>query len=114
MLTIYGLPGCDSCRKARKWLEDNNIEYGFHDLRVDGVDKHMLERWCNAHGWKKLLNKRSTTWRGIPEAQRSGLSEEKALVLILENPTLVKRPVAEKGGAVLIGFTAAAYRDLFM
>ena len=70
MLTIYGIPNCDTCKKARKWLETNSVEHQFHDLRVDGLEKTMLDRWAGQVGWQKLLNTRSTTWRGLAESER--------------------------------------------
>lgn len=109
MLTIYGIPNCDTCRKARKWLETNSVEHRFHDLRVDGLEKATLERWAQSAGWQKLLNTRSTTWRGLPETDRQNLKEKRALELMLELPTLVKRPVAEVGDILLVGFSADRY-----
>jgi len=111
-LTIYGIPSCDTCRKARQWLDDNGIEHRFHDLRNDGLDIQMLERWAAALGWRQILNTRSLTWRRIPENDRRDLSQNRAFVLMLEQPTLVKRPVFERGGTVAVGFTADSYAKL--
>ena len=111
MLTIYGIPNCDTCRKARKWLEQNGIDYHFHDLRDDGLEKAMLERWMAATGLDALLNRRSTTWRQLPAEQRELLTESGAVALMLKHPTLVKRPVAEQAGAVRVGFDVDTYRD---
>lgn len=112
MLTIYGIPNCDSCRKARQWLERQSLDYNFHDLRVDGLNKTTLARWAKNVAWKKLLNTRSTTWRNIPAAQRDGMDESRALALMLEHPTLVKRPVLETDNVIEVGFSAERYRQL--
>ena len=104
MLTIYGIPNCDSCRKARKWLEANGTDYRFHDLRQDGVDATMLERWSAAVGWRALLNTRSTTWRALPDADKQDVGESRAIRLMADHPTLVKRPVVEIGEKIQVGF----------
>jgi arsenate reductase len=109
LLTIYGIPNCDSCRKTRKWLDTNGIEYEFHDLRQDGVDETMLERWAGAVGWKALLNTRSTTWRGLPDADKQAVDESRAIRLMATHPTLVKRPVAEQGSKVTVGFSPQSF-----
>jgi len=109
VLTIYGIVNCDSCRKARKWLEQHGTTYRFHDLRADGLDRGMLERWAKAAGWQSLLNTRSTSWRALPQDARSDVDERKSISLMLEHPTLVKRPVAELGQTVLVGFSADRY-----
>ena len=111
MLTLYGIPSCDSCRKARKWLDANAIAYRFHNLRADCVDDDMLERWLAAVDWKALLNTRSTTWRGLAAGDRTDLDRQRASQLMLAHPTLIKRPVAESGKTVLVGFSAESYAD---
>ena len=98
MLTIYGIPNCDTCRKARKWLDANSVEHRFHD-----------NRWLESAGWQKLLNTRSATWRGLTEADKQDLDETRAIDLMLLHPTLVKRPLADSGESVLIGFSEADY-----
>ena len=95
MLTIYGIPSCDSCRNARKWLTENGKDYQFHDLRTDGLDMEMLQRWTDTLDWQKILNTRSLTWRKVPEVDRAGMTANKAMALMLDQPTLVKRPVLE-------------------
>jgi len=112
VLTIYGIPNCDTCRKARKWLEANSVQHQFHDFRVDGLKNSALARWIKCVGWQKLLNTRSTTWRGIPDAERHDMNEKRAMELMLKHPTLVKRPIAEKGKLVLVGFSADAYSSV--
>ena len=112
MLTIYGIPNCDTCRKARKFLDGKNIEYRFHDVREDGLDKSLLRSWVPSVSWQKLLNTRSTTWRGLPGIQRSDVDEKKAIDLIAEHPTLLKRPVAVSGDRVEVGFSPEVYESL--
>ncbi len=101
MLTVYGLKSCDACRKARKALGDR--EHRFHDLREDGLDAAMLDRWIGALGWEALLNRRSTTWRALDEAEKAELDAGRARGLMLAHPALVKRPVIDDGGTVTIG-----------
>ena len=112
MLTVYGIPNCDTCRKARKWLESRGHDYTFHDLRIDGLSRRMLERWLQACDWPSLLNKRSTTWRAIPAAERQNIDRNQAIALMLANPTLVKRPVLESGAIVCVGFAPARYQEI--
>lgn len=112
LLTLHGLKNCDSCRKAMKWLDASGSTYRFHDLRADGLDRDMLERWTESAGWEALLNRRSTTWRGLADSAKDGLNEERAIELMLEYPTLIKRPIAESGSRVLVGFSAATYEAL--
>ena len=112
MLTIYGIPNCDTCRKARKWLDANSVEHRFHDLRADGLDKDMLRHWLRSVGWQKLLNTRSATWRGLAGTDKQDLDETGAIELMLLHPTLVKRPVADSGQSVLVGFNEDSYANL--
>lgn len=109
MATLYGLRNCDTCRKARAWLDSHGIAYRFHDVRADGLDADVLERLEAAAGWETLLNRRGTTWRGLDEAARSDVDRAKALRLMLEHPALIKRPVLEAKGKVLVGFVPEQY-----
>jgi len=104
MIDIYGLRNCDTCRKARAWLAAEGIGHRFHDLRTDGVDLATVTRWAAAVGWEKLLNRRGTTWRGLADADRDGVDEARASALMVAHPALIKRPVFETGGGVLVGF----------
>ncbi|MEO1036364.1 MAG: Spx/MgsR family RNA polymerase-binding regulatory protein [Pseudomonadota bacterium] len=106
---LFGLATCDSCRKAQRWLKDNQRDFSFHDVRRDGLTIQMLERWADAVGWERLVNRKSLTWRKIPSLDRDNLDRNRALALLLENPTLLKRPVLEIGADVVVGFDAAAY-----
>ncbi len=105
MITVYGIKNCDTCRKALKWLQAEELEHSFHDFRADGLDEASLRGWVAELGWETLLNRRGTTWRKLPEAERENLGEADAVRLMLANPTLIKRPVFDTGGARLVGFT---------
>ncbi len=112
MAVLYGIKSCDSCRKALKWLGEQGVDARLHDFRAHGLEISMLERWCDTVGWESIMNKRSLTWRRIPEADRLDLDRNKAIALMLEHPTLVKRPVLEHGAHMHIGFTPEGYKRL--
>jgi len=113
MLTLYGLKSCDSCRAARRWLDDASVAYRYHDVRDNGLDVSHVRSWLDETGWEQLVNKRSLTWRKIPEADRNDLDEQRAVKLLVEYPTLVKRPVLTGNGVFVVGFDAAAYARAF-
>ena len=110
MYTLYGIKNCDTVKKARKWLESNDVNYQFHDFRVDGLTAEMIEQWFTAVGWEKLLNKRSTTWRQLDDAQKENINEQSAASLLLNNPTLIKRPVLDNEITILVGFSEESYQ----
>ena len=111
MLTVYGIKSCDSCRRARRYLEDRNIEFRFHDLREDGLDIQMLERWSARVEWERLLNRKSLTWRKIPEDNRIDMTKDRAFAAMLDQPTLVKRPVLEHHSFFAVGFSEKRFTD---
>ena len=111
MLTVYGIKSCDTCRRARKYLAENDFEFRFHDVRDDGLDIQMLERWADRLDWQTLLNKQSLTWRKVPEADRTGLNRDRALALILDQPTLLKRPVLESPEFLAVGFSEKRFSE---
>jgi len=113
MTTLYGIPNCDTIKKARKWLNDNGIEYRFHDYKKQGLDKALLRTWIDEIGWEALLNRRGTTWRKLPQAVRDGIDEESAIRVMLDNPSIIRRPVLETDGLRQVGFSEQAYRELF-
>jgi arsenate reductase len=112
MTKLYGIRSCDSCQLATRWLEEQGIEYEFVDVRADGIDESILERWQKILGWESLLNKRSITWRKIPPFDREELNATKARELILNYPTVLKRPLLDTDIKVLIGFDKYAYEEL--
>ena len=111
-ITLYGIPNCDTVKKARKWLEANGIDYRFHDFRKDGLDAKQLNQWINTLGWETVLNRKGTTWRQLPEEVRNSINAKSAAQLMLEQPTLIKRPVLEQGGTVCCGFSETEYQAL--
>jgi len=111
MLTVFGIKSCDTCRKARKYFAENDIDFRFHDVRDDGLDIQMLERWGDRIDWTKLLNKQSLTWRKIPEVDRNGITRAKAFALMIDNPTLVKRPVLESDVFIAVGFSERRFSE---
>lgn len=114
MVTLYGIKNCDSVKKARAWLERNGIEYQFHDFRTDRLPAMLLQRWIDQLGWEALLNRRGTTWRQLPESTRATIDEKRAQSLMLEQPTLIKRPVLDDGRTSQVGFKEADYQDRFL
>ena len=112
VLTIYGIPNCDTCRNARKWLDQKSVAHRFHDLRVDGLDIETLTRWADRTDWQKLLNTRSLTWRKVPQAERESITMGSAISLLLMQPTLIKRPVLESEEFIAIGFSPEQYENL--
>ena len=114
MIRLYGIPNCDTVRKARRWLADRSVAFEFHDLRNDGLSPELLLAWVAEMGWEALLNRRGATWRKLPEDVRNDLDEESAVQLMLENPVIIKRPVVEADGKLLVGFSADSYQKMLM
>lgn len=113
MTILYGIRNCDTVKKARRWLDERGVAYRFHDFRTDGLEADRLDSWIRAVGWETLLNRRGTTWRQLPEADRECIDAERAAALMLEQPTLIRRPVVEHGKQVLVGFNAGALTERF-
>ncbi|NLS01952.1 ArsC family reductase [Rhizobium sp. P32RR-XVIII] len=111
--TIYGIKNCDTMKKARGWLEDHGLAYDFHDYKAVGIDRSRLEQWVEKAGWETVLNRAGTTFRKLPEADRENLTKEKAIGLMLEQPSMIKRPVLETDGKLLIGFKPENYAAEF-
>ncbi len=113
MTTLYGISNCDTVRKARKWLEENSIDYRFHDFRKDGLTETQLLQLEQQLGWETLLNRRSTSWRQLDKSQQEKINKEAALALMVEKPTLIKRPVLEHKDGMMAGFKEAQYKQFF-
>jgi len=108
-LTLYGMPNCDTVKKARNYLDGRGISYHFHDYKKAGVTAADLERWSEVVGWEKLLNKAGTTFKKLPDADKADIDAAKAIALMVANPSMIKRPVVESGKALLVGFAPAIY-----
>ena len=113
MTTLYGIKNCDTVKKARKWLDDNNIDYVFHDFRVDGLSNELLSDLAKKSDWHSLVNKRSTTFRNLPDDVKSNLTDEVAFSTVLEQPTLLKRPLLLINDDLHLGFKAPHYQEIF-
>ena len=113
MLTVFGIKSCDTCRRAKKYLAEQDIEFSFHDVRENGLDIQMLERWAARIEWQKLLNKHSLTWRKIPEVDRNDMTKDKAFALMIDRPTLLKRPVLESEKFLAVGFSEKRFAEFW-
>lgn len=112
MITLYGIHNCDSCRKARRWLQDRDIEFQFTDIREEALNETLLEKWQKQLDWERLLNKKSITWRKIPEMDRANMDAGLARNMILNYPTVMKRPVLDLDQYVVLGFDEDTYEAL--
>ena len=108
-ITIYGIKNCDTMKKARAWLDRHDVAYDFHDYKTEGIGKDKLKAWSEELGWDTLLNRAGTTFRKLPDADKEGLNEKKALALMLEQPSMIKRPVLDLGKKRLVGFKPDVY-----
>ena len=112
MITLYGIPNCDTVKKARVWLDTHGAAYAFHDYKKAGVDEAALRGWVSRLGWEKLLNRSGTTFRKLPDDAKADLDAEKAIALMLANPSAIRRPVAANGDTLVVGFDTAQYQTL--
>ena len=111
MITVYGIPNCDTVRKARAWLDEQGLAYRFHDFRKAGVPNEQLDDWLDRFGWETVINRRGMSWRRLPAEEREAMDRERAREAALANPSLIKRPVVEGNGHTLIGFTADEWQE---
>ncbi|MBR9875122.1 ArsC family reductase [Vibrio sp. J1-1] len=112
-ITMFGIPNCDTIKKAKKWLEAEDIAYEFHDYRKQGVDEALVTEFCDALGWEIVLNKRGTTYRQLTQEQKDSLNAENAIKLLVENPAMIKRPILKVNDQLHIGFKADQYTTIF-
>ncbi len=111
-VTIYGIKNCDTMKKARAWLDQRGVAYGFHDYKTAGVERAQLERWCKKAGWETVLNRAGMTFRKLPDKDKTALDEKKAIALMLAQPSMIKRPVLDLGGGkLLVGFKPEIYAE---
>ena len=109
MTTLYGIKNCDTVKKARRWLDSRHVDYNFHDFREHGLEQSQLESWVKQVGWETLVNRRSTTWRGLSDTEKSTMNEQKAVQTMLAQPTLIKRPVLVMQENVMVGYNEKTY-----
>ena len=111
-ITIYGIKNCDTMKKARAWLDQHGVAYGFHDYKSAGIERERLERWSKKVGWETLLNRSGLTFKKLPDNDKQGLNEKKAIGLMLDKPSMIKRPVLDLGGGKLVvGFKPELYSE---
>ena len=111
-ITIYGIKNCDTMKKARAWLDGHGVAYAFHDYKTAGIERERLERWTKKVGWETLLNRTGTTFKKLPDKDKDGLTEKKAIALMLAQPSMIKRPVLDLGrDRLLVGFKPELYAD---
>jgi arsenate reductase (glutaredoxin) len=112
-VTIYGIKNCDTMKKARAWLDGRKVAYAFHDYKAAGIERGRLEGWAREVGWEVLLNRAGTTFRTLPEKDKEGLTEKKAIALMLAQPSMIKRPVLDHSGKLMVGFKPELYEKAF-
>ncbi|WP_432452217.1 MULTISPECIES: ArsC family reductase [unclassified Agarivorans] len=112
-IVMFGIPNCDTIKKARRWLNEHNLEFTFHDYRKDGLDSQQLQAWAQQLGWQALLNKRGTTFRQLSDQQKANLDEDTALALLEQYPAMIKRPLLQIDQQFTLGFKAELYQQLF-
>jgi arsenate reductase (glutaredoxin) len=110
-ITIYGIKSCDTMKKARTWLDTHGVKYAFHDYKAEGIDKARLETWAAKVSWEVLLNRAGTTFRALADKDKQELTERKAIALMIAQPSMIKRPVLDLGGKLIVGFKPNIYQD---
>ena len=113
MITLYGISNCDTIKKAKKYLADNNIDFTFHNYRKDGVNEHLVSEFAEHIDWEQLVNKRGTTYRALADEQKQNLNKDTAITLLVEQPAMIKRPVLVNNNSYHLGFKAAQYDEIF-
>ncbi len=113
MIKLFGIPNCDTMKKARAWLKEHDIDYEFHDYKKEGVDEKQLRQWVKQVGWETLLNRRGMMWRKLDESVKSSIDETSAIQVMLETPSIIKRPLMVHGKALHVGFKAEEYAKIF-
>lgn len=114
MIQIFGIKNCDTMKKAFRWLDDNNIEYSFHDYKKAGLDEATAKAWINTMGWENIINKRGTTWRKLDEEIKSSMNNDNAMHLMVTQPSIIKRPLVITKGYIHLGFSPEEYASLFL
>ena len=112
-VVMYGIPNCDTIKKAKKWLDANGVEYEFHDYKKQGITKSKLKNWCKKVNWEELLNRRGTTWRKLDDSVKDSINKTSAIDVMAEHSSAIKRPVIEYGDELIVGFSADEYKTKF-
>jgi arsenate reductase len=112
-VTIYGIKNCDTMKKARAWLDKRGVAYEFHDYKTAGIERGQLEEWAREVGWETLLNRAGTTFRKLPDKDKDGITEKKAIALMSAEPSMIKRPVLDVDGKLMVGFRPEQYEKAF-
>ena len=112
-MIIYGISNCDTVKKAKNWLDSHNLDYQFHDFRKDGINKDIINGWLNTVAWDKILNKRSTSWRNLDASTQQAINSTNVVDLLVQNPTLIKRPVLNVNDIITVGFNSDTYQGIF-
>lgn len=113
LITLYGIKNCDTVKKARRWLDERGIEYTFHDFREEGLTKEQVRAWLAEMDWQELINRRSTSWKALAQETRDSMNADRALIAIIQQPTLIKRPLLDTGRERFTGFSAEHYESIF-
>ncbi|MBL7005225.1 MAG: ArsC family reductase [Gammaproteobacteria bacterium] len=113
MTILYAIPNCNTVKKARTWLEENNIEYDFHNYKKQGIDESSLKQWVAEFGWETIINRKGMTWRKLDEDTRNNMNSEKAIAIMLENQSIIKRPLIIHNDRKILGFNEAEYQEFF-
>ncbi len=113
MITLYGIPNCDTMKKARTWLDNAGVDYQFHNYKKDGLSEALAHQWLNELGWEQLINKRGTTWRKLTDEQKAAMDNSNALRVMLDNPSIIKRPLLDTGSHKQLGFKPEDYQSIF-
>jgi len=111
-MIMYGIPNCDTIKKARTFLDSNNISYEFHDYKKRGITKDLLAKWCDSLGYENVLNRRGTTWRKLDEKTKANITKDSAILLMQEHPSMIKRPLLDTGKNLILGFNQSEYESL--
>ncbi len=111
-MIMYGIPNCDTIKKAKTFLDSNKLSYEFHDYKKQGVDAELLKQWCNTFGYENVLNRRGTTWRKLDEETKTSINQETAILLMQELPSMIKRPILDTGKKLILGFDQSEYESL--
>ena len=112
-VTLYGIPNCDTVKKARDWLDARGFAYAFHDYKKAGADPAKLAKWCDVVGWEKVLNRAGTTFKKLPDTDKAGLDQAKVVAVMAANPSCIKRPIVELTGRLLVGFKPDEWAEVF-